>query len=161
MAAIEDVREVADALVSIFRNTHDRWRDISGATRIERCELLWDSHLAQDFKDRSITETVYVPVPRFQQRLWAVIDGRYAGSNRRDKPLPAMEEITESPPVHNVHFNASGKPEEQTFTGFCELELGLRPYCFGTGTSGPEPISFRTAFTISVSFSRSSFNPRA
>jgi hypothetical protein len=31
----------------------------------------------------------------------------------------------------------------------------------GTGNSGPEPISFRTAFKMSVSFSRSSFNPRA
>ena len=101
MAAIEDVCEVADAVASMFRNAYDRWRDLSGATRIERSELLWDSHLAQNFKDMSIAETVYIPVPRFQQLLWAVIDGRHASSNRRDKPQPAMEKINESPPVHN------------------------------------------------------------
>src|SRR5216684_2367730 len=101
MAAIEDVREVADAVASMFRNAYDRWRDLSGATRTERSELLWDSHLAQNFKNRSIAETVYIPVPRFQQLLWTVIDGRHASSNRCDKPLPAMEKINESPPVHN------------------------------------------------------------
>jgi len=109
MAAIEDVREVADAVASMFRNAYDRWRDLPGPTRIERCELLWDSHLAQNFKDRSIAETVYIPVPGFQQLLWAVIDGRHASSNRRDKPLPAMEKINESPPAHNSILTPRGK----------------------------------------------------
>jgi hypothetical protein len=113
MAAIEDVREVADAVASVFRNAYDRWRDLPGATRIERCELLWDSHLAQNFKDRSIAETVHIPVPGFQQLLWAVIDGRHASSNRRDKPLPAMEKINESPPVHNSILTPRGKPEDR------------------------------------------------
>jgi hypothetical protein len=110
MAAIEDVREVADAVASMFRNAYDRWRDLSGAARTERSELLWDSHLAQNFKDRSIAETVYIPVPRFQQLLWAVIDGRHASSNRGDKPLPAMEKIDESPPVHNSIITPRRKP---------------------------------------------------
>src|SRR5579862_3901193 len=112
MTAIEDVRKVADAVVSIFRNANDCWRDLSGAARIERCELLWDSHLTQDFKDRSIAETVHIPVPRFQQFLWAVIKGRHAGGNRRDKPLPAMEKINESPPVHNIILTPRGKSED-------------------------------------------------
>jgi hypothetical protein len=123
MAAIEDVREVADAVASMFRNAYDRWRDLSGTTRIERCDLLRDSHLAQNFKDRSIAETVYIPVPRFQQLLWAVKDGRHASSDRRDKPLPAMEKINESPPVHNSILMPQGKTWSQTFTGFLRIRV--------------------------------------
>jgi hypothetical protein len=84
----------------MFRDAYDRWRDLSGTARIERDELFRDSNLAHNFNDNSIAEAGYIPVPRFQQLLWGVLDGRHASSNRRDNPLPTMKKIDESPPVH-------------------------------------------------------------
>jgi hypothetical protein len=93
--------------------------------RIERCDPLWDSHLAQNFKDGSIAEAVYIPVPRFQQLLRAVIDGRHASSNRRHKPLPTMEKINEWPPVHKSILTPLGNLGTDVHR-FCELELGVQ-----------------------------------
>src|SRR6266481_4624392 len=93
MAAIENIGKVTYAVAPIFRNSSDRRRDLSRATRIERSKLLRDSHFMQNVKDRSVSEAVYVPVPRFQHFLWRVINGRHTSHNRSDKPLPAMKEV--------------------------------------------------------------------
>ncbi len=58
MAAIEYVGKVTDAVAPMLRNGYDRRRDFSGATRVERCELIRDAHFAQNLKDRSVLETV-------------------------------------------------------------------------------------------------------
>ena len=100
MAAIENVCEVTDAVAPMFSNSDDCRRDLSRATRIERSELLWDSHFMQNVKDGSVSKAVYVPVPRFQHFLRCVINGRHPSRNRSDKPLPAMKEVYECRPAH-------------------------------------------------------------
>src|SRR6266851_4935780 len=101
MAPIENVCEVTDAVAPMFRNGYDRRRNLSRATRVERCEILRDSHLMQNLKDGSVSETVEIPVPCFEHLLWCVVDSGYDGHNRGDEPLPAMEKVHNGSPVHN------------------------------------------------------------
>ncbi len=100
MAALENIGEVTDAVAPTFRNCNDCRGDLPRATRIERSELLRDSHFMQDVKDGSVSEAVYVPVPRFQHFLRCVINGRHASRNCGDEPLPAMKKVNECRPTH-------------------------------------------------------------
>src|ERR1022692_3405819 len=101
MAAIQNVGKIADAIAPVLGNRYNRRRDLSGAARIERCEFPGNSHFPQDLKDRSVSETVYIPIPCFQRLLRAVKHRRRSSSDGSDKPLPVMKEIDEFCPVHS------------------------------------------------------------